>query len=59
MTGSQFIKIIKYLSEVFWSFFKIAYRTPITKNICFGQVVIVALVFFLVVYFIVRPINRT
>jgi len=57
MSGNYFISLLTYICNIFWSFLIIVYRIPVTTNVCFGQVLLVALIFLLVLYFILRPIN--
>lgn len=58
MTGTEFISLFQYVCNIFWSFFIIVYRIPVTTNVSFGEILIIALVFFLVLYFIMRPYKR-
>lgn len=58
MTASEFVSLFTYICNIFWSFFVIVYRIPVTTNVSFGEVLIIALIFFLVLYFILRPFKR-
>lgn len=58
MTGTEFISLFEYLCNIFWSFLIIVYRIPVTTTVSFGELLIIALVFFLVLYFIMRPYKK-
>lgn len=58
MSVNYFLSIFQYICNIFWSFIIIVYRIPVTTNVCFGQVLLVALIFLLVLYFILRPASK-
>lgn len=58
MTGSEFISLFTYVCNMFWSFFVVLYRVPLTAQVSFGDVLLIALVFLLILYFIMRPYKR-
>lgn len=58
MTSSYFISLFTYVCNIFWSFFLVLYRIPLTAQVCFGDVLLIALIFLLMFYFIMRPYKR-
>lgn len=58
MNAMQFISLFQYICSIFWTFLVIVYRIPVTNNVSFGEIIMIALVFFLVLYFIMRPYKR-
>lgn len=58
MTMSQFLRLFKFLCDIFFSFFKIILDIHIVGNIYFGNLLLIVVIFSVVIGILKRPVDK-
>ncbi|MCI8777924.1 MAG: hypothetical protein HFI87_02105 [Bacilli bacterium] len=58
MLLSEFISLFTFVCKMFWSFLIVIYNIPLTKNIRFGDTLVVIIMIIFVVIIAFKPLKK-